>query len=200
MLKEIGYHIKGFGDMTVREVAAATGLDLEMAALAKQREYNETLVLDEEAKEIKPVLEAIQEVGLAWMHGGRFYNVTGGNDKGEACQILIELLRKKFTKIKTIGIGDSANDLPMLRAVDIPVLVQKESQRWEDVELPGLVKIKGAGPRGWREAIFNLIESRHKDSSSCTRSCGQFLQCWFSRMWRNKVIIKALLQLSLGAF
>jgi len=157
LLKETGYHIKGFGDMTVEEVADTTGLDLKAAALAKQREYDETLVLEGDAKEIKQVLEAIQKVGLNWMHGGRYYNVTGGNDKGEACQILIELLKKKSTEIRTIGIGDSANDLPMLKTVDIPVLVQKEGRRWEGMELPGLVKVGGVGPWGWREAILSLI-------------------------------------------
>ena len=158
LLKETGYHIKGFGDMTVREVAAATGLGLVMAALARQREYDETLVLEGDDDEIKQVLEAIRRVGLTWMHGGRFYNVTGGNDKGEACQILIELLRKKFTEIRTIGIGDSVNDLPMLKTVDIPVLVQKEGRCWEDMELPGLVKVEGVGPQGWREAILSIFE------------------------------------------
>ena len=158
LLKETGYHIKGFGDMTVKEVAAATGLDLKAAVLAKQREYDETLVLEGEADEIKQILEAIQRVGLKWMHGGRYYNVTGGNDKGEACQILIELLKKKFTEIRTIGIGDSASDLPMLKVVDIPVLVQKEGGCWEDMELPGLVKVEGMGPRAWREAILSLVE------------------------------------------
>jgi len=157
LLKETGWHINGFGDMTIEEVASATGLDLEAAALAKQREYDETLLLEGEANEIEQILAAIQRVGLKWMHGGRYYNVTGGNDKGEACQILTELLKKKFTQIRTIGIGDNANDLPMLKAVDIPVLVQKEGERWEEMELPGLVKVKGVGPRGWREAILSLI-------------------------------------------
>ena len=157
LLKETGYQIKGFGDMSVEEIDAVTGLDLEMAALAMQREYSETLLLEGRDEEIKQVLEVIQGVGLAWMHGGRFYSVTGGNDKGEACQILLELLRKKFTEIRTIGIGDSANDLPMLKTVDIPVLVQKEGRYWEDMELPGLVKVKGVGPQGWRRAILSVF-------------------------------------------
>ena len=116
-------------------------------------------MLEGEDDEINQVLEAIQRVGLTWMHGGRFYNVTGGNDKGEACQILIELLRRKFTAIRTMGIGDSVNDLPMLKTVDIPMLVQKEGRRWEDMELPGLVRVKGVGPQGWRGAILSIFES-----------------------------------------
>jgi len=158
LLKETGYHVKGFGDMTVEEVAAATGLDLKAAVLARQREYDETLILEGEADEKEQILEAIQRVGLRWMRGGRHYDVTGGNDKGKACQILIELFRKKFSWIRTIGIGDSANDLPMLKMVDIPVLLQKEGGRWEEMELPGLVKVEGQGPQGWREAILSLVE------------------------------------------
>ena len=83
--------------------------------------------------------------------------VTGGNDKGGACRILIELLNKKFTEIKTIGIGDSHSDIPMLKTVDIPVLVQKEEGYWEEIELPGLIRVPDIGPRGWRTAIWGVF-------------------------------------------
>ena len=47
------------------------------------------------------------------------------NDKGKAVRALKELYSEKFLEIKTIGLGDSLNDLPMLEAVDVPVLVKR---------------------------------------------------------------------------
>jgi mannosyl-3-phosphoglycerate phosphatase len=38
-----GFHFRGFGDMNVEEVARLTGLGMELARLAKQREYSETV-------------------------------------------------------------------------------------------------------------------------------------------------------------
>ena len=50
----------------------------------------------------------------------------GKNDKGKAVEILKELYENQFFSIFTIGIGDSLNDLPMLRAVDHPIFLKEK--------------------------------------------------------------------------
>jgi mannosyl-3-phosphoglycerate phosphatase len=149
-------NIRGFGDMSAEEVAAETGLSREVANLAKQREYDETLVLKGIPQEIDSVLQAITAAGLSYSSGGRYYDVMGANDKGMATRILIDLFRKKFGQIKTVAIGDSPNDLPMLSAVEIPVLVQQPGNVWEEMDLPNLYRVKGVGPEGWAKAIQEI--------------------------------------------
>ena len=83
----------------------------------------------------------------------------GANDKGRASTILIDLFHKKLGQIETAGVGDSLNDLPMLSAVDIPFLVQKPGEWWEKIDLPKLKRVKGVGPKGWNQAIKELIGS-----------------------------------------
>ncbi len=155
--KELGVEIKGFGDLSGEEVAQSSGLSLEFAALAKQREYDETFIITGSEGDKEAVLRRIEEEGLNWAHGGRYYNAMGGNDKGKAVNILTELFRRKLDRVETIGIGDSQNDLSMLAAVDIPVLVQKPGNRWEDIDLTNVYKIEGVGPVGWTRAIRKLI-------------------------------------------
>ncbi len=58
----------------------------------------------------------------------------------------------------TIGLGDSLNDLPLLSAVDIPILVQKPEGQWEEMDLPMLQRVEGIGPVGWRRAVEELIQ------------------------------------------
>jgi len=140
---------------TVEELL--TGLDIESAKLAKQREYNETVKFDVTGEEVNRTLEKIKEAGLTWTHGGRFYGVMKSNDKGKAVEIVTDLYRKMWGEIKTIGLGDSLNDLPMLSAVDIPILVQKRDYSWENVNLPRLRKIQGIGPEGWARAIERIF-------------------------------------------
>jgi mannosyl-3-phosphoglycerate phosphatase len=146
--------IRGFGDMTAEEIAKLTGLDLASARLAQEREYEESLNL--EGEDIDSILPKIAAAGLTWNRGGRLYGVSGGNDKGRATGILIKLLKQKLGRIKTIGIGDSSNDLPMLAEVDFPVLVQKPGNYWEEIDLPGLYRVRGEGPQGWTRAIREL--------------------------------------------
>ena len=143
--------------MTPEEVAMETGLDLDTAQRAKEREYDETVKLEGEPENISKVLNAINNGGLNYTHGGRYYNVMGGCDKGEATTILINLFQKKLGKLETIGIGDSLNDVPMLEVVDVPLLVQKPGGGWEDVKLPRIRRIEGIGPVGWKKAIAELL-------------------------------------------
>ena len=162
--EEGGFHFRGFGDMSDEEVAEETGLDIESAKLAKQREYDETVVIASEGKqshitsgEIDKFLQKIKQAGLNWTHGGRFYGVMGDNDKGKAVKIVTGLYREMWGEIETIGLGDSLNDLPMLSTVDIPILVQKRDYTWENIGVPDLRKVQGIGPEGWSKAIKEIF-------------------------------------------
>lgn len=154
---EVGCHIKCFEDMSAEEIAKDTGLNLRFAALAKQREYDETFKIEDTQEKTKAVLDKIEEAGLTYSHGGRYYSAMAGNDKGKATRILIELFGRKLAKIETIGIGDSQNDVSMLKAVDMPVLVQKAESLWEEVNLANMYKVEAVGPQGWSRAIHELI-------------------------------------------
>ena len=168
--QEVGLSIKSLAEMTVEEVAQESGLSLEFAALAKQREYDEAFILKGGEREQRAFLEKFNQVGLSYTYGGKFYHAMRGSDKGKAVKILTELLRKKFNLIEAIGIGDNQNDLPMLAVVDIPILVQKlkkpalsqpeqgKEAEWEKINLPRLHKVEGIGPEGWRKAILEELK------------------------------------------
>lgn len=159
-LKEVGENsnlaIPGFGDMDAVDIAAITGLDVKSAKLAKKREYEETLNLEGAEQEVELILRKIEGAGLNWSKGGRFYSVSGGSDKGKATKIVISLFERKLGKIRTIGIGDSFNDVAMLSEVDFPVLVQKPGDYWEEIDLQSLYRVGGVGPEGWVRAIEEL--------------------------------------------
>jgi mannosyl-3-phosphoglycerate phosphatase len=72
-------------------------------------------------------------------------------------EILSCLYRKMWGEIRTVGLGNSLNDLPMLSQVNIPILVQKRDYSWEDINLPRLRKVQGVGPEGWSRAIADIF-------------------------------------------
>lgn len=99
-------------------------------------------------------------MGLNWTKGSRFDHLTGANDKGKAVKILTDLFKQKFRSVITIALGDSPNDLPMLKAVDYPILVQKAGGQYEgSIQLNNLIKAEGIGPEGWKKAVFRLLAS-----------------------------------------
>jgi len=113
--------IMGFGDMTIDELAKDAGLPLYLAKLAKNRQYSEPFKIlsgDE-----PHVLQAIKNQGLCYTRGGRYFHVLGCIDKGEAATKLKDIYLRQYRKIYSIGVGNSENDLPMLRSVDAPFFI-----------------------------------------------------------------------------
>ncbi|KTB48419.1 bifunctional mannosyl-3-phosphoglycerate synthase/mannosyl-3 phosphoglycerate phosphatase [Dehalogenimonas alkenigignens] len=145
-----------FGDLTVEDIARETGLGLKAAEAAKHREYTETMKLHGGRQAIEFLLAELKKAGLSHAFGGRFYTVSGGNEKGKAVKLLTELFKLNYGAVITTGVGDSDNDVSMLAAVDRPVLVQNQSLRWAKVKLANLVFAKGVGPEGWSRALADL--------------------------------------------
>ena len=151
--EEAGGRILGFGDMSIEDVARETASNLKFAELIKQREYSETIKIEGDRKSINMALNSIKESGLSYTFDGKFFEIMAGNDKGKAVQILTALFKLNFSESTTVGIGDDESDLPMLAAVDLPILVQGQSRRWKKVKVKNILRVKGVGPEGWNNAI-----------------------------------------------
>jgi mannosyl-3-phosphoglycerate phosphatase family protein len=128
--------IAGFGDMSAEEIEKDSGLPLYLSQLAKKREYSEPFKILE--GNIEEFLNAIRSEGLCCTQGGRYLHALGTCDKGKAVSILKNLYLIEFKKIISIGVGDSTNDLTMLKIVDKPFFVDKTTSRkavWREIEL-----------------------------------------------------------------
>jgi mannosyl-3-phosphoglycerate phosphatase len=106
--------------------------------------------------------DALEEIAirshLQINRGGRFYHLIGNSDKGKAVLLLRDLYGQKSTNLKTVALGDSLNDLPMLKAVDYPILVQKPDGSYDpSVKLDNLILAPGSGPKGWCKALLKLL-------------------------------------------
>jgi mannosyl-3-phosphoglycerate phosphatase len=152
-----GLPLRGFGDMTVGEIAERCGFTRQDAALAAMREYDEPFIGIKEGM-LPRVVEEAGVRGFQVISGGRFHHLVGGSDKGLAIRALRSLYEVSRGHVRTVGLGDSANDEPMLRAVDIPILVLKpDGSRFEALDLPGLIIAPYSGPEGWREVVLMLL-------------------------------------------
>ena len=79
----------------------------------------------------------LAERDFAILKGGRYLHALGNCDKGKATSILKNLYLQQFKRIFSIGVGDSANDLTMLKIVDKPFFVNKTADKkalWKEIE------------------------------------------------------------------
>ncbi len=152
--RKTGAPLRGFSDMTVDEVASRCNLAPLQARQAKMREWDEPfLVLDPKA--IDAVMASV-EIPVA--SGGRFYHLAS-SDKGRAVSVVMELMRRFRGDFVSVGIGNAANDIPMLQAVDIPIMVgTRGNDLGLDDRLRHLRQIDDAGPEGWKFAVTTVLE------------------------------------------
>jgi mannosyl-3-phosphoglycerate phosphatase len=154
--------VRGYSQMSIREVAEATGLSPSEARRAKAREYDEPfLIPDGDARAWRRLRTEIRLRGLRTTRGGRFFHIMGQADKGFAVRLLTRWFRhKSMRKVSTAGFGDSPNDISMLRAVDVPILVARPGGRYDAEMLAavrGLHRAGGVGPAGWNKAALKLL-------------------------------------------
>jgi mannosyl-3-phosphoglycerate phosphatase len=126
--------IIGFGDMTTEEIAKDTGLTIELAELAKQREYTEPFRPNEHYE--ADFFSSIRKEGLRFTIGGKYHHIMGDHNKGRAVLLLKELFSKKFKQVRALGVGNQFNDLEMLEAVDMPFFIAKPQEiqvEWEKI-------------------------------------------------------------------
>ena len=171
--KKYNINFTGVADISVEKLSSLALISREQAKRMAQRNYGET-ILEIQSEDIARFIKYVQEDGMKVIHGGRFFDVTVGTDKGIAVGILKKLFKDKFhNNVKFFGIGDSTNDIPMLNLMDIPILVQRQDSTWVDdgeikmknavdssrsgISSNKLIKVEGIGPNGWENAIHKII-------------------------------------------
>jgi mannosyl-3-phosphoglycerate phosphatase family protein len=157
---EAGVTVRSFAAMTAEEVAALTGLEPEAAKLALRREWDEPFVVLDRKPGSHPDLQAAAERrGLRVTQGDRFLHLTGPSDKGAALRALVRLLPLDPPG-RDVGLGNAANDLSMLEAVDRPIVMPGRGGAIDTTlaaALPGAERAPAPGPAGWAAAILAVL-------------------------------------------
>jgi mannosyl-3-phosphoglycerate phosphatase len=153
------FSVEGFGDWTVEVIQQLTGLTHEEAVFAKLREFTEPFIL-KKIQELAEFEAAATKAGLKIVKGGRFFHLIGEKqDKGKAVEIIKKIYQEtRKTPVFSIGLGDSANDIPMLNSVDIPILIPHPDGTLESFEHPKLVKADYSGSKGWDQALRKVLD------------------------------------------
>jgi mannosyl-3-phosphoglycerate phosphatase len=161
---EAGAEVVGFHQMSAREVAANTGLDLRRADLAKRRDFDEPFFFaGSDPRAEARFVQIAQQRGLEVVRGGRFHHLFAGSDKGKAVRKLMDLYRRaSHVRMRSVALGDSANDQPMLAAVEHAVLLPGRDGVFDAQvldTLPRVTRAEAPGPEGWNRAIFELLRA-----------------------------------------
>jgi mannosyl-3-phosphoglycerate phosphatase len=155
-----GYRFVGFADLSDETVARLTNLPRLAAHNARQRLASEPLVWQDSGEALNRFAEELRQLGLRLLRGGRFWHVLGSADKGTAMEWLVSMYRDNgLPKPVTVALGDSPNDLDMLRAADVPVVIRrKDGSHLEPVEALGARVSAQPGPAGWNSSMLQILQ------------------------------------------
>lgn len=155
-----GWQLTGFGDMSVDEVAAQTGLDQVGAARARQRLCSEPFTWHDSTQRLEQFREQAAAARLHITRGGRFWHLMGPTSKGAALQAMCELLYPgQRDALSVIALGDSENDRDMLESADIAVVVRRHDGTHLDCQgKRRTLRTQQPGPAGWNTAVLQLLD------------------------------------------
>ncbi|HWQ03018.1 MAG TPA: HAD-IIB family hydrolase [Candidatus Nitrosotenuis sp.] len=165
LARDAGVEVVGFHHLRPKEVAENCGLPVPQAELAKLRDFDEPFFFAGSTPVAEARFEALaRERRFDLTRGSRFWHLHAGSDKGRAVRELMNHFRqsRRGERLRSIGLGDALNDLPMLTAVDKAILVQRHDGSYDQsvVEKIPRITLAGApGPEGWNRAVLELLES-----------------------------------------
>ena len=149
-----GFQFQGFGDWSLEQVVAKTGLPLDDASRALERFGSEPIEWRESDANLERFREQIHAAGLRLVQGGRFLHVMGQFDKAKA----FLWLKSQYGPAVTVALGDSPNDEAMLDEADIAVIVRSEHSDRIALSRPQrVIRTEKPGSAGWQEAMEALL-------------------------------------------
>lgn len=154
------YRFQGFTDMSTQDIATYTGLDFADAGRANKRAVSEPVVWQDTEAKLSEFSAQLSHHSLKIIRGGRFYHVMGECDKGDAVRLLIDRYRRYYgEEIYSIALGDSPNDLDMLKSVNVPVIIpRQDGECLNDSALNDPVVAPLPGARGWNDAVSRILK------------------------------------------
>ncbi len=149
-------------DMSPKMATEITGLDHESLKVCLERAYSVPFIVSD--IDILKLKKFCEESGIGITRGGRFYHFLSSNiDKGHSTRWLMEKTRLAWPdkSFISIGLGDSYNDIPMLKEVDQAVVIKNKHHKELRISLQEkkVVESNSKGPMGWAECINKIVYS-----------------------------------------
>lgn len=168
-----GLKLEGYSDWTLQTIMNKTGLSQSDAKMSCAKQFSEPFIWSDTDDALERFIYAAEAQGFRVLKGGRFYHLQGATNKAQPLIWLRALLEahaektltaldgKKFKAMQFICLGDNHNDVDMLNMADFPVCIKSPVANYPQLNsAQAAYKTVGFGPKGWTEAIFNILDSR----------------------------------------
>ena len=157
-----GVRVRFLSDMARGERLREETLASLLGPIPAVREHTEPFLLEGQEEPAALAREA-EARGLWLARGQGFWHLCDGADKGLAVRTLLSLYDREGRAVEAVALGTWQVDLPMLRAVQRPIVLPGPGGLIEPIlaaELPGAERAWQGGPRGWNDAVLSALAQR----------------------------------------
>lgn len=154
----IQYHLNFqlFSENTSQQIAELTGLSLAESCQALQRLYSEVIIWGSNPQYEQQIIARHLAKNLHIVHGGRFSHVLStACDKSIAVRWLQQFYPAEAVRI---GLGDSENDIDMLKACEHAVVVKRPYKPVLQFAHNSVYYTRKMAPAGWKEGLEYFLQ------------------------------------------
>lgn len=166
------YACDAFFELGIDGIVAETGLSPDQAALANTRLASEPIRWRDSLERRERFVSAMQAAGLHCVMGGRFLHLMPATDKGLAVTALTAAYRQQMPDrvVTSVALGDGPNDLGMLAATDIAVVIPGQHSHPMPIASGNhVIRAEAPGPTGWNTAMLAILAARPDNPSTTNR-------------------------------
>jgi mannosyl-3-phosphoglycerate phosphatase len=151
-----------YPEISTREISRDTGISEREAEASREREFTERFYFVGNVDAAVPAFEAMaSERGWHVKRSGPWWELYSGNDEAKAARRLMQLYRQALrSRVKSVGIGASAEDLNLLAASDQTFILPQSAGQFDQVlvsRLPHATRTAVPGSTGWSETVLNIL-------------------------------------------
>ena len=127
--------------------------------MALDRHASEPILWEGSEGEFGEFCEELAKEEVRVLRGGQFIHLMGKADKADG----YHLVKRYFQGIEPdfewtgVALGDSANDVGMLEAADVAVVIPRAEGITIHPVSPRLIEAGRVGPAGWNEVVLGLL-------------------------------------------
>lgn len=151
---------EGFYDWNYEILSSKTGLNKANAKKAMNRYMTEPILWLDSDEKYTLFTQKIESKGLKSINGGRFKHIMPSSfDKGNALRKVLNIYKQSDPSIiyHSISLGDSENDIPMLKESDSAVILPNKNKSIEVIH-SDLIISNQASSIGWNQEVLALLE------------------------------------------
>ncbi len=151
-------YYRNYQTLSVDDIMDMTGLSRDDALSSLDRRYTEPLQWLGDSTQKHTFFWQLHKKHIHFTEGGRFIHLMGHTNKGSATAWLSRCYQKEYnTKIKIVALGDGNNDIDMMKAADIAVVIRSPAHKLPTFDHNCKIISEQTGPEGWAEAIETLF-------------------------------------------